>query len=297
MNLRVALDWTPNPIHAGIFLARAKGWFRELGIDVQLIGVEDDSYQRSTVEKLLHGETDIAIMPGEMMLNEIANGNKLVAIATLLQGNSSFFATKPDIKPGQSIRYGALGLPYEQELIQQLWPNAEMLNPPRLEVYKQLFENHVDLVWLYKPIEGVEAEQNGIHLKYYSLEEASIPYGHAPLLVTTSQFLQEKPKETKRFLEVCSRGYLYTAINLQETIEILIGLNIPGIRERQLLKNQLLALKPYWLNENEQWGNMNHDRWQHFFAWLKKHTSLQLTENELSESYTNDFLKYSVIKA
>jgi ABC-type nitrate/sulfonate/bicarbonate transport system substrate-binding protein len=190
-----------------------------------------------------------------------------------------------------------LGLPFEQEIISQLWPNVQVVNPPKLELYQQLFESHVDLVWLYKPIEGVEAEFRGIPLKYFTLEEASVPYGHAPLLVTSRQFIQTHPRELRRLMEVSSRGYLYAAYNLQETIEILFALHVPGMRDRNLLKLQLQALKPYWLNEDEQWGVMNPGRWHKFYEWLHFHSGFQLSETQLETCFTNQFLQYSVIKA
>jgi ABC-type nitrate/sulfonate/bicarbonate transport system substrate-binding protein len=298
MELKIALDWTPNPIHSGIFLARAKGWYRELGIDLKLIGVEADQYQKSTLDKLLSGEAELAIVPSEMLLQANKEGAQLIALASLLQGSASCLATTSNIQPGQNVRYGALQLPFENAVLKQVWKgDVSVVIPPRLDLYKQLFDGHVDLVWLYKPIEGVEAELNGISLKYYSLEEASVPYGHSPILVTKKKILDENPRELSRLLEVSARGYSYTAFNNQEAVEILFALNVPGMRDRILLKEQLSALTPFFLNENEQWGVMEEDRWRQYYLWLNKTIGFKLTENELSESFTNEILKQPVIKA
>ena len=34
--LLVALDWTPNTNHTGLYIAKAKGWYAEAGLEVQL---------------------------------------------------------------------------------------------------------------------------------------------------------------------------------------------------------------------------------------------------------------------
>lgn len=34
--VKVALDWTPNTNHVGFYVARAKGFFADVGLDVQV---------------------------------------------------------------------------------------------------------------------------------------------------------------------------------------------------------------------------------------------------------------------
>ena len=35
--IRIALDWTPNTNHTGLYVAQQRGWFREAGLDVQFL--------------------------------------------------------------------------------------------------------------------------------------------------------------------------------------------------------------------------------------------------------------------
>ena len=35
--VRFALDWTPNTNHTGIYVAAAKGWYRDAGVDLQIL--------------------------------------------------------------------------------------------------------------------------------------------------------------------------------------------------------------------------------------------------------------------
>ena len=35
--ISVALDWTPNTNHVGLYVAQAQGWFKEAGLDVDIL--------------------------------------------------------------------------------------------------------------------------------------------------------------------------------------------------------------------------------------------------------------------
>ena len=41
--LSVALDWTPNTNHVGLYVAQAKGWFKDAGLDVEILPYTDTS--------------------------------------------------------------------------------------------------------------------------------------------------------------------------------------------------------------------------------------------------------------
>src|ERR1700754_1267725 len=41
--IRVALDWTPNTNHTGLFVAQQQGWFRDAGLDVQFLPYNNTS--------------------------------------------------------------------------------------------------------------------------------------------------------------------------------------------------------------------------------------------------------------
>ena len=42
--VRLALDWTPNTDHTGFFVAKHEGWYRDAGIDLQVLPYDDDTF-------------------------------------------------------------------------------------------------------------------------------------------------------------------------------------------------------------------------------------------------------------
>ena len=57
--LRVALDWTPNTIHSGLFLALEKKLYEDQGLEVELLP-PDAEYSSTPAKQLEKGEVDLA---------------------------------------------------------------------------------------------------------------------------------------------------------------------------------------------------------------------------------------------
>src|SRR5690242_20065265 len=74
------LNWTPNNHHAGIYVARAQGWYRDAGLDVRI--VEPAATGADAVVGA--GKADFGISAAESVLPARAQGVPIVSIATIL---------------------------------------------------------------------------------------------------------------------------------------------------------------------------------------------------------------------
>jgi putative hydroxymethylpyrimidine transport system substrate-binding protein len=79
--LVVLLDWFVNPNHAPLFVAQEKGFFKEQGLDVELIGPADPSDPPKLVAA---GKADIAITYEPDLFQQIEQGLPLIRIGTLI---------------------------------------------------------------------------------------------------------------------------------------------------------------------------------------------------------------------
>jgi len=57
-NVKVALDWTPNTIHSGLFLAKETGIYEKHGLQVELLSPGPD-YDKTPARRLQDGEVDL----------------------------------------------------------------------------------------------------------------------------------------------------------------------------------------------------------------------------------------------
>src|SRR5437879_3195671 len=79
--LTVLLDWFANPDHAPLFVAAQQGYFKEVGLDVNLIGPADPSDPPKLVAA---GKADIAITYEPQLIEQVEQGLPLIRIATLI---------------------------------------------------------------------------------------------------------------------------------------------------------------------------------------------------------------------
>lgn len=79
--LNVILDWFPNPDHAPLVIAQAKGYFKEQGLDVTLVGPANPSDPPKWVAA---GKGDIAITYEPQFMQQVDQGLPLIRVGTLI---------------------------------------------------------------------------------------------------------------------------------------------------------------------------------------------------------------------
>ena len=83
--VRLALDWTPNTDHTGFFVAKHEGWYRDAGIDFQVL-----PYATATPETLLAAhQAECGISFQDSMTFAVASGADIVSVAAILQKTAS----------------------------------------------------------------------------------------------------------------------------------------------------------------------------------------------------------------
>lgn len=79
--LTVILDWFPNPDHAPLVIAQQQGFFKEQGLEVELIGPADPNDPPKWVAA---GKADIAITYQPQFMQQVDQGLPLIRIGTLI---------------------------------------------------------------------------------------------------------------------------------------------------------------------------------------------------------------------
>src|SRR5260370_17483814 len=113
-SMNLALDWTPNTNHTGIYVALAQNWYRAEGIDLHLL-----PYSASVTPDVLvsTGKADVGVSFTEGIVADAAVGQPVVSIAAIIQHNTSPLLTLPDsglTRPSDldGKTYGGFGSPY-----------------------------------------------------------------------------------------------------------------------------------------------------------------------------------------
>ncbi len=295
--ITMVLDWTPNTNHTGLFVALEKGYFKEQGIDVEIVQPPDGG----AATLVATGKADFGISYQEEVTFAKTSEDPLPikAIATIIQHNTSGFAspkskniTSP--KEFENKIYGGWGSPSENAILDAVM-KKEGKDFNKLKVvdigqddFFSATSKNIDFAWIFEGWDVVEANRIGIDLNFIPIGKVDkrLDY-YTPLIISNEKLLKENPDEAKKFLEATAKGYEYAIENPTEAAKILVK-HAPEIDEKLAIKSQEYLASKY-IDDANRWGEMKDDVWNNYTQFLKEY-KLITKDLKPSEAYSNEFL-------
>ena len=291
------LDWVPNTNHTGIFVAQAKGYFREAGLEVNIIQ-PGEVYPEAAVAS---GAADFGISFQEAVTLARADGIPIVSIAAVLQHNTSGFASPAALgvkipADFEGLRYGSYDSPFEiptlQVLMQSAGADFTKLNIVHIgfgDPLALMAEKQIDLAWIFYGWQGIQARQQGIDLNVLMMKDylSVIPDYYTPVVITSEAVINSKPETTAAFMKALARGYEFAAENPDESAGILVAA-APGLG-LELVKESQAWISPYYRAEAPHWGEQKESVWQGYIYWMVENGILPAPISA-SAAFTNRFL-------
>lgn len=296
--LRVALDWTPNTIHTGLFLAQARGLYASAGLDVHLLA-PDESYSKSPAKRLETGEADLAICPSESCIAYAENGKmQLQAIYAILQRDASAIASTKlgrVAELGDGKVYGSYNARYEDAIVKAVVErdggNGEGVKLERqtgkLSLFEAVKKGDVDATWVFVPWEGVEAEREGVKVNYFQVGNYGVPYGYSPVIARKDGKGKVDENVLRRFARATREGYELAVRNVDAAVEALKPHCRPE-RDEQFLRESQRQINAYY-GDGSQLGTMSEQKWQTWISWLEEHGLMTKGAVEPGRLFTNKF--------
>ncbi len=291
------LDWVPNTNHTGIFVADAKGYFKDAGLDVRIIQ-PGEVYPEAAV---VSGAAEFGISFQEQVTLARADNIPIVSIAAVLQHNTSGFASLADLNitdPSdfEGLRYGSFGSPFETPTLKVLMECAggdftklEIVNTGYADPLALMAEKKIDLAWIFYGWQAFQAEQQDIDINVLMMKDwfDCIPDYYTPVVITSEEFISNKPDIVRVFCKALSRGYEFAVQNPDDAADILIAA-VPEL-DPELVKASQNWLSKYYKAEASRWGVQKESVWQGYSDWMVENGILQ-TSISGKDAFTNEFL-------
>lgn len=269
----VLLDWFVNPDHAPLFVALERGYFKERGLEVELIAPSNPNDPPKLVAA---GKADIAVSYQHQHQMQVDQGLPLVRIATLVATplNSLVVLEDGPIKSiadlkGKTIGYSVGG--FETVLLKVILEKEGLtLDDVKLvnvnfSLSPSLFTGQADAV--IGAFRNFELNQMDIEKRpgtAFFVEEYGIPAYDELILVANKKDVNEE--KLRRFVDAVEAGVQYLVNHPQESWKLFIK------GERKDLDDELnrrawadtlprFALRP---------GALDMKRYQRFAAFLEK---------------------------
>jgi ABC-type nitrate/sulfonate/bicarbonate transport system substrate-binding protein len=303
--MKLALDWTPNTNHTGIYVAIQKGWYRDEGIDLQIVPYSDSVTPDVLVSS---GKVDVGISSTEGIVADAAVGQPVVSIAAIIQHNTSALValassgiTSPKQFDGKV--YGGFGAPYEQAVVSAIIKKAGGKGVFKnvtlsIDTMQALELHRIDFAWVFEGWEVIQAQRQGYKLNVFPITSFGIPDYYTPNIITSPQEIQDKPDLLHRFMAATVKGYEYAQAHPDDAAGLLLSAVPAGtFPDPGLVQASQEFLSPRYAGPGHKWGWQDASAWEGYPNFMLKAGAIQdasgkpLTSMDFSKLYTNEFLQ------
>jgi NitT/TauT family transport system substrate-binding protein len=293
----VVLDFLPWGIHGPMHLAKAKGWFDQAGLDVD---IADGKGTLSGLQLVGAGRVDVAAVQLGPMAVARESGLDLLAIAGYARRGDLAIIVDEKTGPKNAKELAGkklvcfTGSPWVP-FIETFGRNAgigdqfkvTMVAAPAMvssyasgdaDGFLSLAPFGVPLVAKSRPGRAILAADHGIHFPSYGL-------------VVTNDTLKKRRDAMKKMVDVQTRAweYIYRDGNFDEAVKAIIAARPDAKLDPELLKGQMMAYRDFIetpATKGKRWG------WQAEQDWMEAIKSMETAGaikpgRKPSEYYTN----------
>lgn len=279
--ISVRLDWTPNAIHAPIYAALAKGFYREAGLDVT---INPSTYQDDVLKFVDEGRDTIGIYYQSSVIKAPSRGynvrvvgtyvqhplnvilvDKRAGIASLKDLEGKVVGFTEDPTPKGQLSTTAASLKMMMEKAGADFSKVELMNVGSNGVQALATQQVAALGGVYEYHEKYLLDREGIPTEVFRLHEHGAPDFYELVLVASAENAQ-RSDVIDAFIKATGQGVEYVREHPDEAVDILLAAE-PTLK-RELVEYSLSVVLPLFEDEDQPFGHQSRERWESAAAWM-----------------------------
>ena len=304
----LALDWTPNTNHTGIFAAQELGYFKDAGIDLKIV-----PYGSTAPETLVSThKADFGISYQDGLTEAAATGGDITSVFAVTQKTDVVIGVREDsgiTSPKQldGKTYAGYGSPLETPMLTYVIKHAGGTGTFKnvtlnTDAYQALYAGQADFALPEPTWEVIQAKLVGKPLRTFDLADYGFPAIYSVLIASSHQYLDAHADIAKKFIAAVQKGYQYAAAHPSDAANLLIKANESVLGAQTELVDQSAALEAsdYYKDSDGQIGVQSEERWKALTDFLYQNGILTdaagkplAKEPDVSTLYTNAYLPAS----
>jgi ABC-type nitrate/sulfonate/bicarbonate transport system substrate-binding protein len=302
----VALDWTPDTNHTGVYVAQQLGYYSKRGIDLKII-----PYGSTAPETLINrGTADFGFSYQAGTAYAQAAGEDVVGVLAPYQQGLyviAYAADNKNIKTPKDfdgLTYAGFGTPDEKPELEYIIKKSGgtgkftevVLNT---DAYDAVYNGQAQFTIAQISWECIEGKLIGKPLKWFQPTAYGFPDSYSTLLSSSKKFLTSNTTLAKNFLAATAEGYAYAAKNPHAGGGLLIKAN-PGVfAQTALVYDSEAELKSggYMTTASGQVGTQSAAKWEEYGDFLYSNKLLTdsagnplTSKPDWNDYYTNAYL-------
>ena len=276
--ISLALDFYPNPDHAGIYVAEKEGFFEQAGLEVSISSPSDPA---APIKQVATGQTDLAISYEPEVILAHEQGLPVIAVAALVNRplTSMIWLKKSGIKgisqlAGKTVAFA--GIPYQEAFLKTILARVK-LQPSAVKAVNVGFGLLPALVGGsaqamlggYSNVEGVDLRERGKEPVVTPVDQLGVPTYDELVLVANQNKLEEDPDLYRLFIAALTRGTEAAVKDPKLAGEAILEAN--SELEPKLTEAEIAATLPLLgaKTQGQPYGYMDPKEWESFAAWMR----------------------------
>jgi putative hydroxymethylpyrimidine transport system substrate-binding protein len=281
------LDFTPNGVHAGIYLATERGFDDAEGVALE---VRTPSASTDALRLLQGGRADMAILDIHDLGLARQEGADIVGVMALVQRPLASVLAQPDIRRPRDLeggRAGVTGLPSDVAVLRSVVagdggdPERVRTTTIGFEAVKALLAGRVDGATAFWNVEGVALRARRPDMQEFRVDDYGAPAYPELVLCVSRRTLEERRAVVEATIRALQRGYTQAQNDPESAVGALLEAD-SGL-DRAAAEAQLDAVAPAFTAGARAYGELREDVLRDWAAWdvefgiLERHPELART--------------------
>jgi putative hydroxymethylpyrimidine transport system substrate-binding protein len=246
-SVTLALDFQPNPVHAGIYATLREGLDAERGLDLE---VRVPSSSTDSLKLLAAGRAEVAVVDIHDLGLARERGRDLVGVAALVQRPLAAVIAGPEVRRPRDLegrRVGVTGLPSDDAVLRAVIEDdgGDFDRVRRVTIgfsaVPSLIAGRVDAVVSFWNVEGVALRERDVPTREFRVDEHGAPRYPELVLATERERMSRNGEALRALIAALAEGTRAALTDRPATVEDLVeasGADAP------LVRAQLAAVAP-----------------------------------------------------
>ena len=268
------LDFTPNGVHAGIYVATARGYDDAEGVALE---VQAPSASTDALRLLQGGRADMAILDIHDLGLARETGTHppdIVGVMALVQRPLASVLAQPEVRRPRDLeggRAGVTGLPSDVAVLRSVVagdggdPDRVRTTTIGFEAVKALLAGRVDGATAFWSVEGVALRERRPDMQEFRVDDYGAPAYPELVLCVTRDTLEERRPVVEATIRALQRGYVQAQTDPESAVSALLDAET-GL-DRAAAQAQLDAVAPAFTAGARAYGELREDVLREWAAW------------------------------
>jgi ABC-type nitrate/sulfonate/bicarbonate transport system substrate-binding protein len=271
---RLLLDFAPNAVHAGIYLAQQRGYDEAEGVRLR---IQSPGASTDGIKALLGGQADLAIVDIHDLAIARARGRDVVGVMAIVQTPLAAVLAQPGItrpRDLQGRKAGVTGLPSDDAVLRSIvaGDGGDPAKVRRVTIgfnaVQALLSRRVAGATAFWNAEGVALKARRPTVKEFRVDDFGAPSYPELVLATSRETLQTNGPVVRATVRALRRGY-EAAIN-DPAVAVTALTDAEPTLQRDLTTRELDAVSPSFTAGARHFGELDPAKLRAWAAWEQR---------------------------